>query len=63
MYSDKKEHFEQLQKNKELKLIGEIIRDLPEREQQNAMDLLKKAGVDVNEAMHQSAKNRFDPHW
>lgn len=63
MWSERKEKLEEEKKKEELKKIGKHIRTLPPKEQETAKDALKKAGIDVNEAMHQSARNRYDPYW
>lgn len=63
MYSDRKDFYEQEKKNEKLAKIGNEIRSLPIYKQQDAMAILKKVGVDVSEAMTQSASNRYDPWW
>ena len=63
IWSERKEAEELKERNKESAKIGRHIRSLPKHKQQIAKDALKAAGIDVDEAMHQSAPNRFDPHW
>ena len=63
MHSDRKEFLEQEAKNKNLADIGRHIRALPEHEQRIAMDSFKKIGIDVDEAMHQSATSHWDKYW
>lgn len=63
MWSEREEFLEKEQRKKEFTRIGNNIRSLPAYEQQIAKDALRKAGINVDEAMHQSAPNRYDPHW
>lgn len=63
LHSDRKEFYEQEAKNEKLADTGRKIRALPEREQQKAMDTLKSFGIDVDEAMHQSATSHWDKYW
>ena len=63
VWSERKEYYEEEERKKRLVKIGNDIRSLPAHKQQIAKDALAKAGINVNEAMHQSAPNRYDPYW
>ncbi len=63
MWSERKEYYEEQERNESLAKVGDQIRALPEHEQRKAMDVLENAGIDVSEAMQLTAKSRYDPHW
>lgn len=63
MHSEREEFYEREAKNKNLADIGRYIRSLPENEQKITMNSFKKIGINVGEAMHQSATHHWDPYW
>lgn len=59
----KREFLEDQAKNEKLKQIGNHLRSLSDRDREITSRSMKDLGIDVSEAMHLTAKNRFDPHW
>lgn len=59
----KREYIEDQAKKEKLKEIGNHLRSLSDRDCEITSRSLKDLGIDVNEAMHLTARNRFDPHW
>ena len=63
MWSEREDFYRKNEENQNLKRIGDYIRDLPVHNQEQAKSILQDTGVDVYGAMHQSARNRYDPYW
>ncbi len=59
----REEFLEEKARKEKMKEIGTHLRSLSDRDRKVASESFKTLGIDVDEAMHLTAKHRWDPHW